>query len=89
MLQPFSWLLIGIDLTVKLIWIIILPIKLISWTTNITLNIIMLSLFIGIFALFTGYIPDNVIQDKMDIIGNKVIHFVDPHGDKIINKLQK
>lgn len=89
MFEMFGWLFFGIDFTMKLIWILILPVRMISWISNILVNLIFLGIVCGVIALATGHVPDSLVQSSMDNIGKKALHYIDPNGEKVNHIVNK
>lgn len=87
--QPFQWIFTGIDLSIKLLWILVFPLRLIMWCSNLIINFIILGIIILIICIFTGNIPDSYITTTMDTVGHKIVHYIDPNGDKNIKIPQK
>lgn len=81
--KSFSWVMSGLSASCKYTWLITLPVNIISTISTLLVNIIVLGAFALIFALFTGKIPEETVTRYMNTIGDKVIHYVDPNGDRI------
>lgn len=87
--NQFQWIFTGIDLSYKLLWFLVFPLRMIMWCSNIVINFIILGIVLLIFCLFTGQIPEQYVTSSMDTIGQKAIHYIDPKGEKSHSLLKK
>lgn len=76
--MDFSWIRGTLRGWTALAWWVALPVRIIAMILSIVSDLIFISIFVGIAALWMGMIPETTVRSVLDQIGYKVETYVMP-----------